>query len=260
MKEVGRWPRRRRRSSPEGASGACRSCIRSRPAVISTRVGYSGGDVPNATYRNHGDHAEAVEIVFDPEQISYRDLLEFFFQIHDPTTKNRQGNDIGTQLPFGDLLHRPTSSGGSRTTRSPTSTPPASGRARSSPRSSRRARSGRPSRSTRTTCRVPNGYTCHFVRPDWKLPHRDEQRVGGSLRVRVVQDSSIPGHEGRAADPNPPVWRVDGRGAAVGSSDDASRRTPVLGPRRRPRVVIRRARGRVDGRGSRSRSSRRWCS
>src|SRR5215210_4317120 len=69
--------------------------IRRRPGVVSTRVGYSGGDVPNATYRNHGTHAEAIEIVFDPEQVSYRDLLELFFQIHDPTTRNRQGNDIG---------------------------------------------------------------------------------------------------------------------------------------------------------------------
>jgi peptide-methionine (S)-S-oxide reductase len=69
--------------------------IRKQPGVLSTRVGYTGGDVPNATYRNHGTHAEAIEIVFDPEQTSYRDLLEFFFQIHDPTTLNRQGNDIG---------------------------------------------------------------------------------------------------------------------------------------------------------------------
>ena len=69
--------------------------IRKRPGVISTRVGYSGGDVPNATYRNHGTHAEAIEIIFDPEQTSYRDILEFFFQIHDPTTLNRQGNDVG---------------------------------------------------------------------------------------------------------------------------------------------------------------------
>src|ERR1041384_3679901 len=70
--------------------------IRRYPGVISTRVGYSGGNVPNATYRNHGTHAEAIEIIFDPAKISYRRLLEFFFQIHDPTTKNRQGNDIGT--------------------------------------------------------------------------------------------------------------------------------------------------------------------
>src|SRR5690348_4572021 len=70
--------------------------IRKLDGVVSTRVGYTGGDVPNATYRNHGTHAEAIEITFDPERISYRDLLEFFFQIHDPTTKNRQGNDVGT--------------------------------------------------------------------------------------------------------------------------------------------------------------------
>jgi methionine-S-sulfoxide reductase len=69
--------------------------IRRYPGVISTRVGYTGGEVPNATYRNHGNHAEAIEIVFDPARISFRDLLEFFFQIHDPTTRNRQGNDVG---------------------------------------------------------------------------------------------------------------------------------------------------------------------
>src|ERR1700733_2168202 len=69
--------------------------IRRKPGVLSTRVGYSGGDVANATYRNHGTHAEAIEIVFDPRVISFRDLLEFFFQIHDPTTRNRQSNDIG---------------------------------------------------------------------------------------------------------------------------------------------------------------------
>src|SRR5499427_5480879 len=70
--------------------------IRKRPGVISTQVGYTNNETPNATYRHHPGHAEAIEIVFDPEQLSYRDLLEFFFQIHDPTTKNRQDNDIGT--------------------------------------------------------------------------------------------------------------------------------------------------------------------
>ncbi|HEY1588157.1 MAG TPA: peptide-methionine (S)-S-oxide reductase MsrA, partial [Rhodanobacter sp.] len=69
--------------------------LRRQPGVLSTRVGYAGGDVPHATYRNHGTHAEAIEIVFDPQATSYRDLLEFFFQIHDPSTRNRQGNDIG---------------------------------------------------------------------------------------------------------------------------------------------------------------------
>src|SRR5262245_10923318 len=70
--------------------------LRRYPGVVSTRVGYTGGEIPNATYRNHGKHAEAIEIGFDPAKISYRQLLEFFFQIHDPTTRNRQGNDIGT--------------------------------------------------------------------------------------------------------------------------------------------------------------------
>ena len=70
--------------------------IRRLPGVVSTRVGYSGGDVKNATYRNHGTHAEAIEIIFDPAETSFRNLLEFFFQIHDPTTRNRQGNDVGT--------------------------------------------------------------------------------------------------------------------------------------------------------------------
>src|SRR5437588_1035986 len=69
--------------------------IRKLPGVVSTRVGYTGGDVPNATYRNHEGHAEAIEIVFNPSQLTYRQLLEFFFQIHDPTTLNRQGNDTG---------------------------------------------------------------------------------------------------------------------------------------------------------------------
>src|SRR3569832_1684261 len=75
--------------------------IRKMPGVTSTRVGYSGGDVPNATYRHHGTHAEAIEVVFDPALLSYRDLLEFFFQIHDPTTMNRQGNDRGTSYRSG---------------------------------------------------------------------------------------------------------------------------------------------------------------
>ena len=69
--------------------------IRKQPGVVSTRVGYTGGDVENATYRNHGSHAEAIEIVFDPAKTSYRDVLEFFFQIHDPSTPNRQGHDMG---------------------------------------------------------------------------------------------------------------------------------------------------------------------
>ena len=79
--------------------------IRRYDGVVSTRVGYTGGEVRNATYRNHGTHAEAIEIIFDPAKSSYRQILEFFFQIHDPTTRNRQGNDTRTELSFGDLLH-----------------------------------------------------------------------------------------------------------------------------------------------------------
>ena len=101
--------------------------------MISTRVGYTGGDVPNATYRNHHGHAEAMEIIFDPEKISYRDLLEFFFQVHDPTTLNRQGNDIGTSYRSA-IFYLTTRRSRPPRTPSPTSTPPACGRARSSPR------------------------------------------------------------------------------------------------------------------------------
>lgn len=81
--------------------------IRKRPGIISTRVGYTGGDIPNATYRNHGTHAEGIEIVFDPTVTSYRNILEFFFQIHDPTTLNRQGNDVGTQYRSAIFPHSP---------------------------------------------------------------------------------------------------------------------------------------------------------
>ena len=94
-------------SSTERAilAGGCfwgmQDLIRKMPGVLSTRVGYSGGDVPNATYRNHGTHAEAIEIVFDSDIVSYRTLLEFLFQIHDPTTRNRQGNDTGTSYRSG---------------------------------------------------------------------------------------------------------------------------------------------------------------
>ena len=124
--------------------------IRKLDGVSGTRVGYTGGDTPNATYRNHGSHAEAIEILFDPDRISYRDLLEFFFRF----TTRRRG--IARATTSGRAIARrsttsTTSSAASRRTRSPTSTPPASGRARSSPRWSPPDRSGRPSPSTRTT-------------------------------------------------------------------------------------------------------------
>ena len=104
--------------------------IRKRPGVLSTRVGYTGGDVANATYRNHGNHAEAIEITFDPRVTSYREMLEFFFQIHDPTTRNRQGNDMGRATARRSSTSATSRSGWPRT-RSPTSRPRACGRARS---------------------------------------------------------------------------------------------------------------------------------
>lgn len=83
--------------------------VRKLPGVVSTRVGYSGGDVVNATYRNHGTHAEALEVVFEPAKLSFRQLLEFFFQIHDPSTPNRQGNDRGGSYRSGTTTPRPSS-------------------------------------------------------------------------------------------------------------------------------------------------------
>ena len=86
--------------------------VRKLPGVLQTRVGYSGGDVPNATYRKHGSHAESIEILFDPQQMSYRDLLAFFFQIHDPTTRNRQGNDSAPAIARRSSTQRGTTQDG----------------------------------------------------------------------------------------------------------------------------------------------------
>jgi peptide-methionine (S)-S-oxide reductase len=146
--------------------------IRKRPGVISTRVGYTGGDTPNATYRNHGDHAEAIEIVFDPETISYRDLLEFFFQIHDPTTRDRQGNDIGRS--YRSAIYFTTDeqksvavdtiadvdASGLWPGKVVTELAPAGPFWEAEPEHQDYLE------------RYPNGYTCHFARPGWKLPRR----------------------------------------------------------------------------------------
>jgi hypothetical protein len=90
----------------EDASGTCRIWFAATPWVVSTRVGYTGGEVPNAAYRNHGNHAEAIEITFDPAKISYRTLLEFFFQLHDLATRNRHDNDVGASCRSANLLHQ----------------------------------------------------------------------------------------------------------------------------------------------------------
>ncbi|MBM7045241.1 MULTISPECIES: peptide-methionine (S)-S-oxide reductase MsrA [Rhizobium] len=146
--------------------------IRRYNGVISTRVGYSGGDVRNATYRNHGSHAEAIEIVFDPQKISYRDLLEFFFQIHDPSTRNRQGNDVGMSYRSAIFY---TSEEQKRVALDTIADVDASGLwpgkvvTEVAPVSD--FWEAEPEHQDYLE-RYPNGYTCHFVRPGWKLPVR----------------------------------------------------------------------------------------
>ncbi len=146
--------------------------IRRFPGVISTRVGYSGGDVPNATYRNHGTHAEAIEIIFEPEKTSFRDLLEFFFQIHDPSTKNRQGNDIGLsyrsaifytsdeQRQVAEDTIADVDASGLWPGKVVTELAPVGNFWEAEPEHQDYLE------------RLPNGYTCHFIRPGWKLPRR----------------------------------------------------------------------------------------
>lgn len=146
--------------------------IRRLPGVVSTRVGYSGGDVKNATYRNHGTHAEAIEITFDPNQTSFRDLLEFFFQIHDPTTSNRQGNDRGTSYRSAIFY---TSEEQKRVAQDTIADVEASGLwpgkvvTELSPAGD--FWEAEPEHQDYLE-RYPSGYTCHFVRPHWKLPRR----------------------------------------------------------------------------------------
>ncbi|MBR1170186.1 peptide-methionine (S)-S-oxide reductase MsrA [Bradyrhizobium liaoningense] len=146
--------------------------LRHLPGVVSTRVGYSGGDVKNATYRDHGTHAEALEIAFDPSQTSFRELLEFFFQIHDPTTLNRQGNDRGTsyrsaifytteeQRRVAEDTIADVEASGLWPGNVVTELSPAGGFWEAEPEHQDYLE------------RHPNGYTCHFVRPQWKLPVR----------------------------------------------------------------------------------------
>ena len=147
--------------------------IRRQEGVVSTRVGYSGGDVPNATYRNHGTHAEAIEIVFDPAQLSYRRLLEFFFQIHDPSTPDQQGNDRGASYRSAIFYTSPEQQRIAQDTiadvdasglwpgKAVTEVAPAGDFWEAEPEHQDYLE------------RYPEGYTCHFIRPDWTLPRRD---------------------------------------------------------------------------------------
>ncbi|MDF3983343.1 peptide-methionine (S)-S-oxide reductase MsrA [Luteibacter sp. PPL201] len=146
--------------------------IRKQPGVIATRVGYTGGDVPNATYRHHGTHAEAIEIEFDPAKTSYRKMLEFFFQIHDPTTLNRQGNDVGmsyrsaifyldeAQKTEAENTIADVNASGLWPAKVVTEVAPAGPFWEAEPEHQDYLE------------RYPNGYTCHFIRPDWGLPRR----------------------------------------------------------------------------------------
>ena len=147
--------------------------IRRYEGVVSTRVGYTGGNVPNATYRNHGTHAEAIEIIFDPEKLSYRQLLEFFFQIHDPSTRDRQGNDTGKSYRSAIFYTSPeqkriaedtiadVDASGLWPGKAVTEVAPAGDFWEAEPEHQDYLE------------RIPNGYTCHFVRPHGKLPVRD---------------------------------------------------------------------------------------
>jgi peptide methionine sulfoxide reductase msrA/msrB len=146
--------------------------IRKLPGVVSTRVGYSGGEVQNATYRNHGNHAEAIEIVFDPTRTDFRALLEFFFQIHDPTTVDRQGNDRGASyrsaIFYTDEAQRAVAeetiadveASGLWPGKVVTELSPVGDFWEAEPEHQDYLE------------RRPNGYTCHFIRPKWKLPRR----------------------------------------------------------------------------------------
>ena len=144
--------------------------IRKMRGVVSTRVGYTGGDVPNATYRNHGTHAEAIEVVFDPAKTSYRKLLEFFFQIHDPTTPDRQGNDRGSSYRSAIYYTSDEQKAVAEDTivdasglwpgKVVTEVEPAGPFWEAEPEHQDYLE------------RIPHGYTCHFVRPKWVLPHR----------------------------------------------------------------------------------------
>ena len=151
--------------------------VRREPGVVSTRVGYTGGDVPNATYRNHGTHAEGLEIVFDPAKTSYRRLLELFFQIHDPTTKNRQGNDRGpgyrSAIYYADEAQKRVAletianvdASGLWPGKVVTEVEPVGPFWEAEPEHQDYLE------------RIPNGYTCHFPRPNWVLPQREVRKA-----------------------------------------------------------------------------------
>ena len=165
------------RSETAILAGGCfwgmQELIRKQPGVISTRVGYSGGDVENATYRNHGTHAEAVEIIFDPARLDFRDLLAFFFQAHDPSTLNRQGNDVGMSYRSAIFY---TSDAQKQTALETIADVDASGlwpgKVVTEVKQAGPFWEAEPEHQDYLQ-RYPNGYTCHWVRPEGKLPKRE---------------------------------------------------------------------------------------
>ena len=143
--------------------------MRRYPGVIATRVGYAGGDVPNATYRHHGTHAEAIEIIFDPRRLSYRELLGYFFQIHDPTTLNRQGNDRGTSYRSAILYVTDEQKRvAEETIRDVNTSKRWPGPVVTEVKPAGDFWEAEPEHQDYLE-RYPNGYTCHFIRPDWTL-------------------------------------------------------------------------------------------
>ena len=150
--------------------------IRRMDGVISTRVGYSGGDVPNATYRNHGSHAEAIEIVFDPAKLSYRELLEFFFQIHDPSTPDRQGNDRGSSYRSAIFTTSPEQRAIAEDTIADVDASGIwPGKVVTEVKAAVAFWQAEPEHQNYLE-RNPGGYSCHYIRNEWKLPDRKGAR------------------------------------------------------------------------------------
>ncbi len=158
--------------------------IRRYDGVKSTRVGYTGGDVANATYRDHGTHAEAIEIIFDPSKISYRKLVEFFFQIHDPTTRNRQGNDVG--LSYRSAIFY-TSDDQKRVAKDTIADVEASGlwpgKVVTEVSPAGPFWEAEPEHQDYLE-RIPTGYTCHCIRPNWKLSVRND---AGAVKASAAE-------------------------------------------------------------------------
>jgi peptide-methionine (S)-S-oxide reductase len=150
--------------------------FRHQPGVISTRVGYTGGDVANATYRNHGKHAEAVEVIFDPAVLSFRKLLEFFFQIHDPSTLNRQGNDVGMSYRSAIFYTSPEQEEVAKATIEDVQRSGVwPGKVATEVAPARDFWEAEPEHQDYLQ-HYPTGYTCHFIRPQWKLPEPVEAK------------------------------------------------------------------------------------